>query len=225
MGNKSDKLFEKSGSHSDTLRTWAVKYLEDISGSIAPAGGLATEATLNSILNNMIASQDVEILLVRDTVTSLVYQQIREYDQGTGVWTTRYEDVNGGAFIPVNPMVYLDPSGVLNLVLTELVTLNAKDFATETTLVDVKTATEGLNTPTTALGVSMLRVSSAGAASVSAGKRRVSFFNAGNNDSTVAGATLKKGEVVTFVADGVRDTLSAITYDALTSELLITTVG
>ena len=72
---------------------------------------------------------------------------------------------------------------------------------------------------------SMTRVTVAGPASVAAGKRRVAFFNAGNNDSTVDGATLKAGEVVTFSADGLRDTLEEITYDALTSELLITTVG
>ncbi|HPQ80062.1 MAG TPA: hypothetical protein PLG47_06380, partial [Candidatus Dojkabacteria bacterium] len=104
--------------------------------------------------------------------------------------------------------------------------------ATETTqaannvlLGTIDADTSSLATPTTGLAVSMLRVTGAGAASVAAGKRRVSFFNAGNADSTVAGATLKKGEIVSFSADGLRDTLAAISYDALTSELLITTVG
>jgi hypothetical protein len=83
--------------------------------------GAATEATLLSILNNMIASQDVEILLVADDGNGgQIVQQIREYDQGTGVWTTRYEDVNGVAYVPVGPLRYLDASAVLNLILTEL---------------------------------------------------------------------------------------------------------
>jgi hypothetical protein len=104
--------------------------------------------------------------------------------------------------------------------------------ATETTLLLVKGVldtidadTSALATPTIGLGVSMLRVTVAGAGSVTAGRRRVSFFNAGNADSTVAGTTLKKGEAVSFSADGLRDTLAAISYNCLTSELLITTVG
>lgn len=93
----------------------------------------------------------------------------------------------------------------------------------DTTSID--TEVTGLNTPTTGLAVSLTRVTGAGAASVAAGKRRVSFFNAGNNNATVAGTTLEKGESVTFSADGLRDTLASISYDALTSELLISTVG
>jgi CII-binding regulator of phage lambda lysogenization HflD len=105
------------------------------SAAAIPPGGLATEATLNTLLNNLIASQDVEILLVRDTGNGdQVVQQIREYDEGTGVWNTRYEDVNGAAYVVVGPLVYIDPSGVLNLILTELQSLNLVDFATETTL-------------------------------------------------------------------------------------------
>lgn len=89
--------------------------------SLAASAGLATEATLLQILNNMIASQDIEILLVRDTGNAdKVVQQIREYDQGTGTWVTRYEDVDGTAYVPVGPLEYLDPSAVLNLMLTEL---------------------------------------------------------------------------------------------------------
>jgi len=89
--------------------------------SVSSSAGLATESTLLQILNNMIASQDVEILLVRDVGNgNQVVQQIREYDQGTGTWTTRYEDVNGNPYTPVGPLEYLDPSAVLNLILTEL---------------------------------------------------------------------------------------------------------
>lgn len=120
--------------------------------TLLAASGLATEATLFQILNNMIASQDVEILLVRDQGNAdKVVQQIREYDQGTGVWTTRYEDVDGSAYVPVGPLEYLDPSAVLNLVLAELInigvtlddiynTINLQD--------DDNSIVEGLKLPT-----------------------------------------------------------------------------
>ena len=82
---------------------------------------VTANATLNSILSNIINSQDVEILLVRDTGNAnQIVQQIREYDQGTGLWNTSYEDVNGAAYVPVGPLEYVDASVVLNLVLTEL---------------------------------------------------------------------------------------------------------
>ena len=126
----------------------------------------------------------------------------------------------------------------LLLVRTELTTLNAVDFATETTLSSVETLlttidtvldaikvdTGVLATPVTGLAVGLTRATGP-ASSVSAGKRRVSFLNAGNTDTTVAGATLERGEFVTFSADGLRDTLAAISYDPQSSTLLIATVG
>lgn len=204
MGDKSDKLMESAKDQSERLKVWIIKYLEDIAAVSGPSGGLATESTLISVLNAIVASdQDIEILLVRDTGDSnKVLQQITNYETGTPV--VIYKDVNGATVTPVGPLEYLDPSAVLQLILAD---------------------TTVLATPTTGLPTSMLRVTVAGAGNVAAGKRRISFFNAGNNDSTVNGATLKKGEVVTFSADGLRDTLAAIPYDALTSELLITTVG
>ena len=121
-----------------------------------------------SLLNNLVASQDIEILLVRDTgAADVVVQQIREYDQGTGTWSTRYEDVNGTAYVVVGPLVYLDPSAMLNLILTQLQVLNAggqllteatftaEDFATEVTLSGIKTQTDLLNFIATALEVNV----------------------------------------------------------------------
>jgi hypothetical protein len=197
---KSDKIAR--GSASDNIRVAILSELEDL---VAASGGTAgaTEATLISVLNAIVASdQDIEILLVRDTVTLIVYQQITNYETGTPVVT--YKDVNGNPFAPINPMEYLDPSAVLNLILSDTTTLS---------------------TPITGLATSLNRVVGAGAASVTAGKRRVSFFNSGNNNANVSGGVLEKGESVTFNADGLRDVLAAISYDALTSELVITTVG
>jgi hypothetical protein len=126
-------------------------------------GGLATEATLISVLNAIVAAdQDIEILLVRDTGNGdVVLQQITDYQ--TGVPVVTYKDVNGNVVVPVGPLEYLDPSAVLNLMLTEITdqgltldslesllttidavldaialdtaSIAAEDFATETTLV------------------------------------------------------------------------------------------
>lgn len=113
--------------------------------TLLATSGLATEATLLQVLNNMIASQDIEILLVRDTGNAdQVIQQIREYDQGTGVWNTRYEDVTGATYVPVGPLEYLDPSAVLNLILTELLDQGL-------TLDQLQTNTTGLNLEATQL--------------------------------------------------------------------------
>lgn len=120
LGNGNPKSGNKGSNHNFEHRQ-LLALGELISAVVTGTTGLATEATLLSILNNMIASQDVEILLVRDTGNGdLVVQQIREYDQGTGAWVTRYEDVDGNPYVPVGPLAYLDPSAVLNLILTEL---------------------------------------------------------------------------------------------------------
>lgn len=95
--------------------------------------------------------------------------------------------------------------------------------ATEATLVSVDTEVTNLNTPVTGLAVNMLRSSAVG--SVTAGKRSMSFYNAGAANATVAGATLKPGEAVSFSADGLRDVLAAVNYDGTGTDLLITSVG
>jgi hypothetical protein len=190
--------------------------VNNVSGSV---GGAATEATLQSVLNTLNSNKDVEILLIKDTGNSdKIVQQIKKYDQGTGTWNTTYEEADGTPYIPVGPLVYLDISSILNLLLNELLTLNSKDFSTESTLSTV--ATPVVNIP-----VNVIRSTTAGANTIGAGKRRISFFNAGNADTNVGGSILKAGEVISFSADGLRDSLSSVSYDSLTSELLITTVG
>lgn len=98
----------------------ALNRIKNAVDGIVPPGGMATEATLVSVLNAIIASdQDIEILLVRDTGNGdLVVQQITNYETGTPV--VSYKDVNGNPYVPVGPLEYLDPSAVMNLVLTEL---------------------------------------------------------------------------------------------------------
>jgi len=262
----------------------------------ASASGLAQESTLISVLNAIVASdQDIEILLVRDTGNGdKVVQQITNYE--TGVPVVIYKDVNGALYIPVGPLEYLDPSAVLNLILTQLQVLNAggqllteatftaEDFATESTLgvvntnlstintnvqlgnivlgnllttlateatlLDVETAIDTVKLDTANLDValstrasevtlaavntkltsvvrtpSLQRISGVAAASIAAGARSASFFNAGLTDATVAGGTLKPGESISFDAGGQGDTLGAIPYVTIaTGDLVITTI-
>ncbi len=205
--SKADKLRETfGGSRSDTLRIWAIDFLEQINAAVGGGGGgaLATEATLISVLNAVISTQqDVEILLVRDTGNGdLVVQQITDYSGGAPVVT--YKDVNGAVYVPVGPLEYLDPAAVQNLILAELITMA---------------------TPVTAVSTSLSVVTGAGAASIAAGKRSISFMASGDADVEVDGVTLKAGLGISYPLLSDRDTYDAIPYNALTGELTITTVG
>lgn len=118
---------------------------------------------LISILNATVAHQDMEILLVRDTGNGdVVVQQIREYDETTQTWSTTYTTVTGAPYTPVGPLEYLDPSAVLNLILTEMldqgltlddIETNTDDVATQTTLLAFLAAfaAEDFSTETTQL--------------------------------------------------------------------------
>lgn len=68
----------------------------------------------------------------------------------------------------------------------------------------------------------MIRVSAVG--NVTAGKRSVSFYNAGGVSATVLGALLLSGETVSFDAGSSLDTLPAIAYDGTGTDLLITSI-
>ena len=123
-------------------------------------------------------------------------------------------------------------NALLTLMASDLAGINTEIQLTNIELGNIKvdtgniaTDTSTLATPVTGLGISLLRVTATGAASVPAGRRRITFANVGNTDAQVAGTTLARGEVVTFAAGNSRDTLSAISYNALTSTLLISTVG
>lgn len=192
-------------------------------GGIPSPTGLATETTLAALLAATIAGdQDIEILLVRDKGNAdLVVQQITNYETGTPVIS--YKDVNGNPYVPVGPLEYLDPSAVMNLILTAIQAQGTVPQATEATQLLVDTSTSTLATPVTALAVGMARYNGIG--TIGSGKRRVSFYNSGGATATVALADLLPGEVVTFAADGLRDVLAAIPFDATGTDLLTTTIG
>jgi hypothetical protein len=213
--------------------------LQALNRIVTAVGPLATEATLLSVLNAIIASdQDVEILLVRDTVTLEVFQQITNYE--TGVPVIEYKDVNG-TVIPQplpNPIEYLDPSAIMNLILTELLdqglSLDAIQTstglsATEVTQLSVDTSASTLATPLTGLGMTVTTITNA-AGNTSAGQRSISILNSGTVAASVAGQAnnLPPGVEVTWEAGGIRDTLGILTWDATVNggtTLIISTVG
>lgn len=61
-----------------------------------------------------------------------------------------------------------------------------------------------------------------GAGNIAAGKKSVSFYNAGNVNATLLGEVLKPAEFVSY--DGVLDTLGAFSFDATNTDLVITTI-
>lgn len=218
--------------------------LQALNRIVTAVGPLATEATLLSVLNAIIASdQDIEILLVRDTVTLEVFQQITNYE--TGVPVIEYKDVNG-TVIPQplpNPIEYLDPSAIMNLILTELLdqglsldsiqtnTLNTVNGLTAANVslnnidnelidqgntldtIDIDTST--LATPVTGLGMTVTTITNA-SGTTSAGRRSISILNSGTVAASVAGQSnnLPPGVEVTWEAGGIRDTLGTLVWDA-----------
>jgi hypothetical protein len=219
------KNANRQGARSNEL--YQLQALNRVVNAITGAGlppsptGLATESTLISVLNAISASdQDLEILLVRDTVTLIVYQQITNWQTGTPVVT--YKDVNGTPFTPVNPMEYLDPSAVMSLVLTELLDQGL-------TLDSILTATAGLATEATAalinsnvvlgnitlntiapIATTLVSSSTTGSSSIPAGSKAASIFIEGAGGS-INSVIRPDGWSQSFEFNN--DTLPEITYN------------
>jgi len=67
-------------------------------------------ASLRSLVAILGTQKDFEIILVRDTVTGIIYQQVHDYT--TGVDVVVYKDVSGAVVVPPNPVEYIDPIGL-----------------------------------------------------------------------------------------------------------------
>jgi len=107
-------------------------------GGEIPAG-IATETTLQAVLTALNQQQDFEPKLIIDQGNGdQVACQIIEFDEQTVTYNYIYKDVNGNPYVPVGPIKYINPEALLSLIQTELVALNAKDFATETTLAAIE---------------------------------------------------------------------------------------
>lgn len=184
---------------------------DSITGGGGGGGGLFTEATGLQVLAALQNGQEFEQILVVDQggagcpANCPVYTQVRIWDTVTHTFGPPvYYNAAGAVVVPVGPLQFVNPQFVLDNILTQVTAIN-------TALASVS------RTPT------MLRA--AGVGTVTAGKRSVSFYNAGGNNATVLGATLLPGEQVSFPAGAQGDVLTALAYDATGTDLLITTVG
>ena len=159
LGNGNSKTGDKGSNYS-----YELKSLQGLQQSLTLLATLATEGTLISVLNAIVASdQDIEILLVRDEAVGNgdpILKQVTNYETGVPVIT--YENVDGTTYVPSpNPIpkyVYLDPSAVLNLMLAELIdqglTLDSIEVTTANTLIellDQGVSLDGLNSLITTL--------------------------------------------------------------------------
>lgn len=228
LGNRKDKQGSKQSSFAYELGT--LKTLNKVLQAVLPLG---QQTTLISVLNAIVASdQDIEILLVRDTgAADIVVQQISNYE--TGVPVVSYKDVGGAPYVPVGPLEYLDPSAVMNLVLTELldqgVSLDSlvawttlgqmisNDSAPvvlsteqEAILEAIKTATELLQEETRTHNT----VSTSIAGTVPAGSLRGSVLNQGSQPATWNGITIPAGVSIPWGDTGNKDKYDTIVYDA-----------
>jgi len=188
-GNKSTELYN-------------LQVLNKILNAVSASGtDLATETTLQSldghlidVLNAIVASssQEIEILLVRDTGNAdKIIQQITDYTTGSAVLS--YKDVNGNAYVPVGPLEYLDPAAVLNLILTQL----SPAIRTHNTVI--------------ATGVGNIPV----------GSIRGGVLNNGPAAGIWNGISLPAGVAISWSEVGNRDPYAQINYDATGTSFVI----
>lgn len=169
-----------------------------ISAAIAPATGLATEATLLDVLSAVDSMRDYEVRLVVDA-SDVTWMEVRYWDAQDGSLGTPVYYLAGSTTpgSPALPITYINP----NTYLAQLVS--------NTTAVN---RTPNFLRPTGAAG------------NTPAGIFSVSFASVGTANATVGGMILKPGETVNFDGGSVNNTLSAIVYSTTTAgaELIIT---
>ena len=196
-GNRSSELYQLQ----------AINRIVEAIKSSPPSSGFASESTLISVLNAIISSdQDIEILLVRDTGNGdVVVQQITNYETGTPVVT--YKAVNGAAYTPVGPLEYLDPSAVLNLILTESL--------------DQGIALDNINTKLAAATRTHNTVVTSGSGNIPTGSIRGSVLNSGSAAGIWNGVSIPAGVSIPWGEVGNRDTYAQIDYDATGTTFVI----
>lgn len=145
LGNGNSKEGDKGSNYS-----YELKHLQGLQQSLVLLGGLATEATLQLVLSAIQDGQDFEAKLIEDT-NGATFLEVRIWNPDTQTWeaplyyppgsNTGYNVGDPGG--PVAPIVYINPSSVLNQIYTELldqglsldqIDLNTDDVATQTTL-------------------------------------------------------------------------------------------
>lgn len=248
-GNTKDKGSNYGSNYSYQLSV--LQLLDSIStGASSPCcPTAATELTLQSVLaaiqggslffNNLVIDQGGPGC----PAACPTYSEVRVWN-GVG-FTTTYYDANGAIVVPVGPLVYVNPQYVLNDIYLQAIAINAtttsidtkstsivtntantvtntNTIITNTGTIATNTANIDTNTASVVRTPTMIRASAAG--TVTAGKRSVSFRNAGSANALVLGANLLPGETVNFDAGSLKDTLGAINYNATGTDLLIITI-
>lgn len=200
LGNGNPKQGNRGSNHNAEHRT-----LLSLGNITAFLAGGATEATLQLVLAAINAGSEFEARLVEDAAGA-TWLEVRTWDTTLGTWNpvVYYPPNSNTPGAPTLPVTYINNSTVLATI--------AADMGT-------------LSTPVTGLSPVLARRTDATGSPIAAGQRRVSFFNAGNANGTVLGVTLAAGESITFSAEGLRDTLDALSYDGTGTTLVITTVG
>lgn len=215
-------------------------------GIVPPPGGLATEATLLSVLAALQNGQEFEQNLVVDLggvgcpANCPTYLQVRIFDTVTHTFGPPiYYDAAGAVVVPVGPLQLVNPQFVLDNILTQVTAINAdldvalSTRASETTVTSILTTVGLLATEATLTILNgrfvptvrtpgLLRATAAG--NIAAGARSVSVFNAGLANGSWLGVAIKPGEQLSYSADGQGDTLGAFAYDGTGTELVITSV-
>lgn len=196
-------------------------------------GGLATEATLNSVLAAIQDGQDFEAkLVVDDNGNGTTYLEVRIWNPDTQTWETPLyytagSNVGVAAGTLTAPIIYINPSALLSTIAG-----NTSDNATQTTLAAVLTElqakadlteTQPISLPTGVNTVTQETFVAGG--TVAAGAVKVSIMNIGTTNATVLGNALEPGLSIPFEATEGK-TLPAIAYIASATAILkiVTTV-
>lgn len=169
-----------------------------ISAAIAPATGLATEATLLDVLSAVDSMRDYEVRLVVDA-SDVTWMEVRYWDAQDGSLGTPVYYLAGSTTpgSPALPITYINP----NTYLAQLVT--------NTTAVN--------RTPSIA--------SFTGVGSTTAGVYSFSIANVGAADGIIFGVTIPAGMTVNFDGGALNNTLGSISFDATGTRFIITYIS
>jgi hypothetical protein len=209
-------------------------------GSLSPSVGLATESTLQSVenLSSLIlaaiqAGTEYEAALVIDA-SDVTWLEIRVYNPDSGTFDSPVYYLAGSNTpgTPALPITYINPNTYLAQIVsntTGLATevtlglLEAKDFATETTLLSVDSNAAQLVTNTTSVTRTPNLVRATGSGTIAPLVYDFSVSNVGSANGTILGGTIKPSETLNFTAGALNNSYAAgtISYDGTGTELVI----
>jgi hypothetical protein len=192
-----------------------------VSLAIAPAAGLATEATLLDVLSAVDSMRDYEVRLVVDA-SDVTWMEVRYWDAQDGTLGTPVYYLPGSTTpgSPVLPITYINP----NTYLAQLVT-NTTGLAAEVTLLSVDSNAAQLVTNTTSVTRTPGIATLTGAGLTTAGVYSFSIANIGSASGLVGGESIPAGMTVSFDGGSLNNTLGSISYDATGTTFIITYIS